>query len=93
MAKKRKGRKAKAAKRRATPARRKTAARQAKRASAQPKRRKAKTALPPRQAVSRTLQPMTAPGPAVTPIEPRPSSFPSSVPGDQSTPPDSGKDN
>jgi hypothetical protein len=35
---------------------------------------------------------MTAPGPAVTPIAPRPSPFPSSVPGDFPPPtPDSSK--
>jgi hypothetical protein len=34
---------------------------------------------------------MTQPGPAVTPIEPRPSPFPSSVPGDLPTSSPDGK--
>jgi hypothetical protein len=49
---------------------------------AKPKRRQAKIKLPPRSSWDSAPRPMTPPGPAVSPIAPRASPFPSSVPGD-----------
>jgi hypothetical protein len=47
-------------------------------------RRNARTATPPRRRAESTFvpRPMAQPGPAVTEMAPRPSPFPSSVPGD-----------
>jgi hypothetical protein len=63
-------------------------ARKAKKAKAKVKsgsgRRKARTATPPRGRAESAFvpRPMAQPGPAVTEMAPRPSPFPSSVPGD-----------
>jgi hypothetical protein len=86
-------------KKRATPARRKKVAARKLKAkakpktkSAKPKRRAAKTKLPPRGKAPGASRPMTQPGPAVTALQPRPSPFPSSVPGDFPTRSPDGKD-
>ena len=81
MAKKRKAKK-KAKKKVAKSKKRAAPARKKKVVS---KRRAAKTKLPPRGKAPSASWPMTQPGPAVTPIVPRPSRFPSSVPGDLPT--------
>jgi hypothetical protein len=95
MAKKRKAKKkvARQTKKRAAPARKRkvsTKRRAAKRPArkAKPARRQAKTKLPPRKAAPSSPRPMTAPGPAVTPIALRPSPFPSSMPSDFPPAPD-----
>ena len=90
-AKKSKAKKVAKSKKRAAPARKRKVA--AKRRPAKksakpkpnPKRREAKTTLPPRGKAPSESRPMTQPGPAVTPIMPRSTSFPSSVPGDAPT--------
>jgi hypothetical protein len=77
-----------ARKRRAVKAKRGAAGRSARKAKVQTKaakpkaRRTAKSKLPPRWASADAPRPMSPPGPAVTPIAPRPSPFPSSLPAD-----------
>jgi hypothetical protein len=80
-------------KKRAAPTRKKKAAsnRRTAKKSAKPKRRVAKTTLPPRGKTPSASRSMTQPGAAVTPIVPRLTSFPSSLPGDAPTSSPDGK--